>query len=144
LTPLTVAHLGLPVAMHQRATAHHREVTRELVLVLSQPGTAPERLIEVAGELQVRFAPFTAQATAALESAIESGAERVDLRYDVTLETAQTAGRLRRLLDEVDRYCRSGAMLTLPAPEDIVAYRNWFLGEFVAQADGVPPTPWRA
>jgi hypothetical protein len=47
------------------------------------------------------------------------------------------------MLDEADEFCRQGKhLLTLATPPDLRRYRQWFLGEFVAQIGGRPPTPW--
>jgi hypothetical protein len=47
------------------------------------------------------------------------------------------------MLDEVDEFCRQGKhLLTLATPPELVAYRRWYLGEFIAQLAGRPATPW--
>jgi hypothetical protein len=47
------------------------------------------------------------------------------------------------MLNRADDYCRQGALLTLATPDDLVAFRRWYLGEFRAQINGARPTPWR-
>ena len=51
---------------------------------------------------------------------------------------------LTGLLEEADDYCRRGELLTLATPPELVAFRNWYLGQVVEQIDGRPPTPWAA
>jgi hypothetical protein len=46
------------------------------------------------------------------------------------------------MLEEADEYCRSDQLLTLATPPTLVAFRRWYLGEFIAQIDGRPPQPW--
>jgi hypothetical protein len=46
------------------------------------------------------------------------------------------------MLDETDEFCREGALLTLAPPEDVVAFRRWYLAELVEQVAGRPAQPW--
>jgi hypothetical protein len=46
------------------------------------------------------------------------------------------------MLDEADAFCRGGDLLMLATPDDQVAFRRWFLAEFVTQLGGGAPTPW--
>ena len=47
------------------------------------------------------------------------------------------------LLDEADAYCAGGQhLLMLATPDDLLAYRRWYLGEFTRQAEGASPVPW--
>jgi hypothetical protein len=47
------------------------------------------------------------------------------------------------MLDDADEYCREGRhLLTLATPPDLLAYRRWYLQQFVDQARGRPATPW--
>ena len=47
------------------------------------------------------------------------------------------------MLEEADDYCRRGDhLLTLATPEEERRFRRWFIGEFVDQIEGKPPTPW--
>ena len=46
------------------------------------------------------------------------------------------------MLDEADVFCREGELLTLATPADEVAFRRWFLNEFVRQLRGEPPRRW--
>ncbi|MCW2621219.1 MAG: ATP-binding protein, partial [Frankiales bacterium] len=45
-------------------------------------------------------------------------------------------------MEEADSYCAAGVLMTLPTPPDQRALREWYLGEFVRQGRGLPPTPW--
>jgi anti-anti-sigma factor len=67
----------------------------------------------------------------------------VPLEYRLPPAAADASRRLGELLDEVDDYCRArGHLLTLVPPDDAVAYRHWFLGEFIGQIGGAEPVPW--
>ena len=60
-------------------------------------------------------------------------------------DVAQACVDLLAILDELDAFCRHGDLLTLMAPTEVVAYREWLLGEFVRQLrDGLPPHPWQS
>jgi len=51
-------------------------------------------------------------------------------------------GRLREVLDEADAFCREQRLLTPPPTPQLLAMRNWYLGEFVRQGAGEEPLPW--
>jgi hypothetical protein len=50
--------------------------------------------------------------------------------------------RLRTVLERVDEFCREQRLLVLAASEQQLALQRWYLGEFVRQGAGQPPTPW--
>ena len=93
-------------------------------------------------ELQARFGAFTAGPTGVIHDALARDEETVDLVYAVPPEAADAAIRLGTLLDEADEFCRAGELLTLATVPEGVAFRRWFLGEFVSQIGGRPPRPW--
>ena len=146
---ITVEIVGLPVAVQLEAQQQNDELTRELVLVaeqLRQEGESaalPVRFVEVVGTLSTRYSMFTAEQEQQLRTAIESGAERLDMTYRVPRSAAVAAAHLGDILDEVDDYCRRGKLLlTLATPARLVTYRRWFLDQFVSQAAGGPPVSW--
>ena len=52
--------------------------------------------------------------------------------------------QLGALLEEVDDFCRSGQhLITLATPPESLAFRRWYLNEFIAQMERhEPPVPW--
>lgn len=139
--------LGIPLAMHQRAVEHSAEVMREFSHLLEEPGLshAPARLIAIDRELQDRFGPFTQMTSAELDQAVAGGDEVADVTFTVPSDLKDATEEVGRLWDEVERYCEAGEyLLTLRSPPEVVAYREWFLGQFCAQADGNAPVTWRA
>lgn len=50
--------------------------------------------------------------------------------------------RVQAVLADVDEYCRSGELLMLARPPELVALSNWTLGELIAQDAGREATPW--
>ena len=138
--------IGLSLDAYRRTSEHNDELLREFALISQREpeGTAlPRRLLQVMDQLQSRYGGFTAGQTETMAGALARGEETIDLVYRVPREVKQACVELDGLLDEVDQYCRAGDdLLTLATPPDAVAFRRWFLGEFVAQVDGAPPTPW--
>ena len=146
---VTVQIIGLPTALQSEAQQHTDEITRELMLVaeqMRQKGDSeglPVRFVELVSSLSGRYAMFTAEQEAQLSAAIAAGDPTVDLAYTVPVSAAAAAGELGRVLDEVDDYCVQGRLLlTLATPAPLVAYRQWFLDQFVDQAAGAPPVAW--
>lgn len=68
----------------------------------------------------------------------------MDLTLLVPAAARGAAVELMGLLEEADDYCRRGELLTLATSPELVAFRNWYLGQVVEQIDGRPPTPWAA
>jgi len=61
----------------------------------------------------------------------------------VPASAGAAAAALRDLMDEADEYCQQGEhLLTLTSPEDVTAFRRWFLDEFERQCGGADPVPW--
>jgi len=146
---ITVEIIGLPVDVQVEAQQQNDELTRELVLVaeqLRQEGDSaalPVRFVELVSALSVRYSMFTAEQEQQLRTAIESGAERLDMTYRVPRSAATAAAHLGDILDEADDYCRRGKLLlTLATPPKLVTYRRWFLDQFVSQAAGGPAVAW--
>ena len=46
-------------------------------------------------------------------------------------------------LDAADEFCRSGHLLTLDAPPEVVAWRHWWRDQILGQIrDGIEPSPF--
>jgi hypothetical protein len=140
--------LSLPVSILQRAREHGDGMMREFALIqLSEADHhgVPSRLLELADQLKDRFSGFTAGTDAELASAEASAAAEVDLLYEVPPDISDACTLLGSLLDEADDYCRAGRhLLTLVTPPEALAFRRWFLDEFVRQVAGGEPVPWPA
>lgn len=140
----TVRLLGLPVPLHVEAAAHQEALQREIdVISIDDQASAPLRLRALIAEVQDQYGGLAEHPATELQSAIDRGAETVDLTYVVPPAAAEASERLLEVLDEVDEFCRQGEhLLTLASPPEVVAYRRWFLGEFGSQLRGAAPTPW--
>jgi hypothetical protein len=151
---LTVRVLRMPMAVSARSTQHFEELMREFALITldterdreSTDSTrpVPERLLDVVAELTHEFAAFTSAVTAQREEAAARGDAEIDLTYHMPPSTIDAVRQLEALLEEVDDYCRSGQhLITLATPPESLAFRQWYLNEFIAQMErGEPPVPW--
>jgi hypothetical protein len=138
---------GLPVPVHARASEHQAELQREfqLILIGSQEHDVdvPKRLFELVEIINAQFESFSAEQVQLLDEAVARGDETIDLVYELPHAVKPACISLNQMLDECDDYCRRGeSLLTLATPPEAIAYRRWFLGEFVAQVDGAEPLPW--
>ena len=144
---VAVRVLRFPLQVHARAQRQAQEMRREFQLVLGQerlqPGSVPDRLLSLSSVLAERYAGFTEQQEREIEDGISTGREVLDeLVFRVPPQMAEAGEQLRAVLDEADELCRSGQLLVLATPPDLVTYRNWYLDEFSRQLDGQPPQPW--
>lgn len=146
---VTVRLLGLPVAIHARSSEHGAELMREFTYLRAQSsipdsGDVPARLLELVDEIRLRYDGFTSGARADLDDAAARGIDTIDLEYRVPPEVAEACTHLGDLLAEADRFCLAGDhLLTLASPPDALAYRAWFLQEFITQAAGEAPRRWQ-
>jgi hypothetical protein len=146
---VTVELQALPVDLQVRATEHMQDLQREFVLIADglQHGQdappLPRRLLDLVDALQRRYGGFTEAQEDQLDDAHRAGLPTVDLTFKVPADAAAAAVSLGTLLDEADEFCREGRhLLTLATPPDLVAYRRWYLQQFVDQVAGHPPVPW--
>jgi hypothetical protein len=136
--------LHFPLAVFEQARRHMEELTREFEFIAEaaeEQGT-PSRLIALVERVGARFAGLNDAAEQRVDDALARGDEYVDVVYRVPREASAACVELGAMLDEADQFCRDGDLLTLATPEDQVAFRRWFLDEFVTQLAGGAPTPW--
>jgi anti-sigma B factor antagonist len=140
----TVRLVRLPVEIHRRAATHSDAINRELSLITAgDDDSVPARLRSLSERLTARYGGMTANQNEQLERAQADQVEAIDLVYELPGEVAEAAEELGAMLDEVDEYCRDGALLNLVTPPEAVAYRKWFLTEFIHQIrEGAEPRPW--
>ena len=139
----------LPVELQARAGEHAQELQREFVLIAEglqhseAPPTLPRRLLDLVEALQREFGGFTVEQEDTLDDAVRAGIPTIDLTFRVPPGAAPAAVAIGQMLDEADEYCREGRhLLTLATPPELVAYRRWYLQQFVDQIAGRPATPW--
>jgi hypothetical protein len=147
---LVQVHLvGLPLQARTRFSQHLRDLTRELSLiqigaVRSTTTSLPPRLLQIATELDTTYAAFRAAPDAVVEAALAAGEDFCDVTYTVPPSAGAFLQRLGAILEEADDFCRAEQhLLSLPASEEVVAYRRWMVAESARQLAGEPPRPWR-
>lgn len=147
---LEVSILALPLAIWARAHEHAEGLRREITLVVASEASAhehhvPRRLLALFDELDADFAALTGEQQPHLAEAADQGRDAIDLLYRVPPEITGACRRLAAAMDAADRYCEEGRyLLSLATPPDALAFRRWYLGEFVRQAAGEPPLSWPA
>jgi hypothetical protein len=99
--------------------------------------------VALVAELGNQFGALTSVQDQQLDVAVAAGVAEVDVVYRIPREAAAASQHLGDVLDEADEFCRRGEhLLTLATPDDLLMYRRWDLGEFVAQLAGAPATSW--
>jgi hypothetical protein len=146
---VTIRIIGMPIAVQARAQEHADELTRELTLIgaqLREEGNIrdlPALLVSLIEQLNARYSRFTTEQEQLLAEATARGDDTIDLTYQLPAAAAAHAQELGALLDQADVYCRTGRhLLTLATPDDLVAFRRWYLSQFIDQVAGQPPVPW--
>ncbi len=140
----------LPLQLYAGFREHFDELNREFALLsLQQADPAgevpelPQRLLDLVAALTSRYASALDAVAQQRENAVARGESSATLVYEVPPSAADGAAALAALLDEADEYCRKGdVLLTLETPPELVAFRRWYLGQFVQQIDGAAPQSW--
>lgn len=133
----------LPVRSWVDFQRHYHELRRELRLL----ALAHEDDYPVAKSLSALFRRFdeelqAAQGIDALENAVETRADSVDVELLVPRSNADTAAQMIDLLELADAFCRAERLLSLATTPQQLEFQRWYLGEFVQQAQGGSPRPW--
>lgn len=142
---VAVRLLRFPLDVYQRSTEHFEGLKRELALLsLHETDGLPARLVELIETFTAENAETVAAADRVREEAIERGeTELPELVYEAPRAAVDGVRVLATTLDEADDFCRRGELLlSMATPPEAVVFRRWYLGEFVAQAKGLPPLPW--
>lgn len=138
--------IGLPVELWRQARAHSEAIQRELEIVrVSEPEEAvPNRIARLMKDYDDRFGGIGDSGMEQLQAAAERGDVMIDLTFEVPPSVAEATRTLKSMLSDLDEYCRQGEeLMTLATPPELVALREWFLGEFNRQIeDGEDPLPW--
>ena len=146
-----VRMLQLPVQVWAASQEHHDELLREFALMTAgledrdgESPPVPVRLLRLVEELTASFAGSSEEQEARLFAAAARGDEVMDVLEFALPEAAGPACvQLEQMLDEADDYCRSGQhLLTLSTPDELRAFRSWYLGQVREQLAGAPPEPW--
>jgi anti-sigma regulatory factor (Ser/Thr protein kinase) len=145
---IEVRLIGLSLPLREQFVRHNEGLLRELALIhigeqQDQAGSLPRRLLRIAAELGGTYAPFQAPPEAAMDAAAAAGLVFCDVTYALPVAAVPVVTHIRDVLEEADEYCRAQRhLLTLPASQEVVAYRHWFFAELLRQLAGEPPRPW--
>jgi anti-sigma regulatory factor (Ser/Thr protein kinase) len=141
---VNVAIENLPLASYLASEQHNDALMREFALISrdDQAPSLPRRLLDLVAEIETYFGPQVSASRAQIAAAVERGDSSVDLHIRMHPRNRIFVERVVNLLEEADRYCREGDLLTLAASDEVVLFRNWYLGEVLAQLDGLDATPW--
>lgn len=141
--------VAMPLDAYREASEHGDELLREFALIRDSDNDAgsraiPRRLHDLVDSLTGDYGAFTGAQEHALRAALDRGDEAIDLAYRVPAQVKDACTALSDMLDEADDFCRHGTdLLTLATPPRALAFRRWFLGEFIRQVDGKEPTRWQ-
>lgn len=140
--------LGMPLSVWAVAEEHADGLLREFALIAASEAKGrethlPRQLLELVDELEADYAALTSDQRSQLVDAVERGADTIDLEYRVPAAVTEACVRLQQALDSSDRYCAEGEyLLSLATPPEALAFREWYLGEFIRQIAGQPPQSW--
>jgi hypothetical protein len=144
-----VRFFGFPLDVQARASEQHEELMREFALLaISKPTSrrghpVPQRLIDLIDRLSREYGGVGSATDGERDAARERGELRTDLEYEVPAAVADACRALDEMLDEANEFCREGErLLTLAPSRELIAFRRWYLGEFIAQIAGGEPTSW--
>jgi hypothetical protein len=149
-----VVLLRYPLRLGARSTQYYNDVFREFALIANDTEggdggsvgtgsteTVPARLLALVDALGRQYEPQT-EHEAERDEALARGEEARDFRIAIPASAGQASRTLDAMLDESDEFCRQGALLTLAAEDDVVAFRRWYLDEVARQAEGGEPRAW--
>jgi anti-sigma regulatory factor (Ser/Thr protein kinase) len=134
---------GLPVQLFERFRSWFLELRRELRLLAMAHGS-DYPVAKQLSDLAVRLDSEQQHTTGldVLDEAIAAGRERLDLTLRVPLATPATMAELHDLLERAELFCQEQRLLAVASTPQQLALQRWYLGEYVRQGAGEPPTPW--
>ena len=141
--PVLVRILGLPTRAYADFRHHYRELRRELSLL----ALASEDSYPVARHLSEMFALFEedfqrGSGASTLAAALSPGDEYVDVDVHVERSSFATIAQMIDVLELADAFCRTERLLSVAATQEQRGFTRWYLGEFVRQGRGDPPSRW--
>jgi anti-sigma regulatory factor (Ser/Thr protein kinase) len=122
---------------------HYRELRREVrLLALAHEADYPlaKSLSDLFGALEQPL--HDGMGLDQIEAALEAGSSTTDVHVVMDTASADVIGRFIELLDLADAFCREERLLSLARTVEQQRFQEWFLGEFVRQANGEEALPW--
>ena len=138
--------LQVPIELWKQGRAHQDALRREMDLLrASEPAdSVPHRLMSLVEDFDARFGELSDRSWGDVVTAAEDGREAADLTIEIPPSAVAAARAMAAMMAEVDEFCRAGDhLMTLATPPEIVALREWVLGELTRQIEqGGEPLPW--
>ena len=136
---------GVPRQVVQHYRKRWLELVREMQLVaLAEPSPQQrmaQRFCNAAQAVQSDLYVIEGSASESAPAVGDAGAV-VDAVFDVRPSTRPAYVEIRDLARELEREWAGIRLLFVHPGEQAVQLREWWLGEFIAQIDGAPPTRW--
>lgn len=145
---VTVTLLNFPLQVFAAARQHHDELLREFALLAlrppeDRPGHAvPAQLLDLIDSLGRRFGGVGDRTDALREAALARGETTMDLSYRVPRSAGPALRELHALMEQADAFCQTEQLLTVASTPVERRFREWFIDEFIGQAEGHPANPW--
>ena len=141
---IPVRILSVPIDIYLEAENHNDALMREFSLIAADRSndSVPARLLELGGEVRRRFGGSTLESRSQVDDALADGRVTVDLTITVPRVAWDVLTRLSEMLDEADRFCEAGDMLTLSSSPRVRNFRRWYQQQVLDQVSGLTPTPW--
>jgi hypothetical protein len=128
---------GVPTSLFVALQMHIDELLRELEIIeMGQAGGSSRvepRLRALMGELLDLYVEERQEVRVQADQAAALGSHRVDMDVALPADAVAHAEELLRLFEHADELSRQGLLLTVPAADDLVAFRRWILAEVSAQ-----------
>ncbi|MDP9406190.1 MAG: hypothetical protein M3O86_06255 [Actinomycetota bacterium] len=139
---VVVQLVDLPVQRHLRMRHHLTDMLRELTLIdlgerSEGDSDVPARLLRFVADVRLRFADANVLFQRQLREAVSEGRQTVTLELALPPSAGQWARAFADYFDEADEFCRSGELLTMASPPDVVAHRHWLADEVERQLAAV-------
>jgi anti-sigma regulatory factor (Ser/Thr protein kinase) len=136
---------GAPREVVQHYRKRWLELVREMQLVaLGEPSPQQrmaQRFCDAAQAVQAELYVIEGSASESAPAVGDAGAE-VDAVFDVRPSRRPAFVQIRKLARELETEWAGIRLLFVHPGEQAVQLREWWLGEFIAQIDGTPPTRW--
>ena len=141
---------NFPLRVWLRQQEYTHDLLREFQLLITdktregqlQAHAVPVKLLAVADEFVTKYGSYSRPIAEEREAALGRGETTITSSVPLPAETPELVASVRSLLVEVEDYCRRGDLLTLTAPPDVAALREWTLSEMLRQYAGEAPTAW--
>lgn len=144
--------LGVPQTLLEQNRRQNEMVLREFQLIelddQNEESSPPARLLALASKLRRAYEGLGLSGPVPHEDARreDTGPGPDDATVDLELPIPRGGDRpvrmLREAMEEADRWCQRGDLLTLVTPPDCRALREWVFDEITRQLAGEEPTPW--